>query len=105
MPLAAAAALLTSDTDASGATPGGVVVTLKDIDFHRAKVTIRRGQTVTWRWQDGYTPHNVYSTGHPRFKGADAREAGTHVVRFTKAGIYRYVCTIHLNMKGAVVVK
>lgn len=90
---------------ASNAATDGATVVLKDIAFSKAKVTIRRGQTVTWRWRDGLTPHNVYSTGRPRFKGADARKTGKHVVRLTKAGTYRCVCTVHPNMKGSVVVK
>lgn len=89
----------------SDAATGGATVVLKDIEFSKPKVTIRRGQTVTWRWQDGLTPHNVYSKGRPRFKGADTRKTGKHVVRFTKAGTYRYVCTIHPGMKGSVVVR
>jgi plastocyanin len=29
---------------------------------------------------------------------------GTYTVRFTRPGAYRYVCTIHPNMKGRVIV-
>ena len=39
--------------------PARATVTLKDIAFNPAKVTIRRGGTVTFRWADGDSPHNV----------------------------------------------
>ena len=44
------------------------------------------------------------STGTRRFKGSPTKATGTYRVRFTRAGTYRYECTIHLGMTGKVFV-
>ena len=80
-------------------------VTLKDISFKSAKTTIHRGQSVTFSWQDGDTPHNVSSRGAKKFKSSATKTKGTYRVRFTSAGTYRYVCTIHPGMAGRIIVK
>jgi plastocyanin len=87
------------------AAASGAAVTLKDISFTPARVTIARGQTVTWTWKDGTTPHNVTSRGARRFKSSTSKQSGTYAVRFTRSGTYRYVCTIHFGMNGTVVVR
>ncbi|MCW2968841.1 MAG: amidase [Solirubrobacteraceae bacterium] len=82
-------------TAASSAT-----VTLKNIKFHAAKVTIARGGTVHWVWHDGSTPHNVTGPGfHSR---TITRGSFSH--RFTHSGTFHYRCTIHPGMNGTVVV-
>jgi len=68
-------------------------------------VTVRRGGTVTWTWNDGRVSHNVTSSGTKRFKSSTTKATGTYRVRFTKAGTYRYICTIHPGMLGKVVVR
>jgi plastocyanin len=80
-------------------------VKIENIDFHPAAIRIRRGEVVKWRFLDKNTPHNVTSRGRLRFRSSRTREDGTHSVRFRRAGTYRYVCTIHFNMKGRVVVR
>ena len=80
-------------------------VRIKDIDFTPARVTIRRGGSVRWTFLDARTPHNIHSKGTPRFRGSATKQEGTHRVTFSKRGTYRYVCTLHLNMKGTVVVR
>jgi plastocyanin len=76
-------------------------VVLKNIRFHPASLTIKRGDSVTWLWRDS-TKHNV--TG-PGFK-SKTQERGSFTVRFSKAGTYNYHCTIHVKegMKGKIVV-
>lgn len=81
-------------------------VSLEHIAFVHATVTIRRGHRVTWTWNNGpYVAHNIHSMGHPSFHGATARKVGTYTVRFAKAGVYRYGCTLHPGMNGRVVVE
>lgn len=80
-------------------------VKIENIDFHPGTVTIRRGGSVEWRFLDDPTEHNVTSRGSDRFKSSGTRLKGTYSVRFPRAGTYRYVCTIHFNMKGKVVVR
>ncbi len=89
---------------AQGATPTKTVH-IVDIDFSPHSLTVSRGTTVRWTFEDPYTPHNVTSRGAKRFRSSPTKQSGTYAVRFTKAGTYTYVCTIHFNMKGRVVVR
>ncbi|MBB4660902.1 copper-binding protein [Conexibacter arvalis] len=88
--------------------PGGVAqaatrtVTLRDIAFHPARVTIARGDRVVWRWRDGGIRHNVVSRS---FRGTGARSSGSYGVTFRRAGTFRYRCTLHPGMDGTVVVR
>ena len=104
-----AAASLAAVLCGLAAAPAGAgstrVVTIEDIDFTPAAPAIRRGDTVEWRFRDGSTPHNVRSRGTPGFRGSATKTTGTHRVRFTRAGTYRYVCTLHLNMRAKIVVR
>jgi plastocyanin len=89
----------------SAARPAGKTIVLKNIAFNPNKVTVKKGATVTWSWQDGATPHNVTSTGRTKFKSSTTRMSGKYSVKFAKAGTYHYECTIHPGMTGVVVVK
>ncbi|HVL96549.1 MAG TPA: cupredoxin domain-containing protein [Solirubrobacteraceae bacterium] len=94
---------LLSHSHAEAATVRTVV--LKNVEFNPASVTIRRGGSVRWVWRDGSSSHDVTSRGTRRFKSSTTQRSGTHTVRFRRAGTYRYVCTIHPNMRGRVVVR
>jgi plastocyanin len=89
----------------AASAPSSASVRIKDIDFKPARVTVRRGGTVRWSFLDARTPHNVRSSGRPRFRGSATKQKGSFRVTFRHAGVYRYVCTLHLNMKGTVVVR
>jgi len=101
LPLLVAAALAGSSEHAAA----GRSVVLKNIAFSPAKLTVARGARVTFRFQDGGTNHNVTSRGAKRFKNSPTKGSGTYAVRFTKAGVYRYECTLHPGMKGSITVK
>jgi plastocyanin len=93
----------------AAATPGHAasvrVVTLRKIAFHPARLVVTRGTSVRFSWKDPGIVHNVTSTGRRRFRSSSTKKTGTYTVRFTRAGTYTYVCTIHFGMKGRVVVK
>lgn len=80
-------------------------VTLKNVAFHSTRVVVDRGDTVRWVWRDGVIAHNVTSKGRMRFASSRSKNKGIYSVRFTKAGTYRYSCTIHFGMNGTVVVR
>lgn len=81
--------------------PRRATVSVHDDEFHPATVRIRRGGTVTWRWR-GDNAHDVrFSSG----RDARTRSGGTWRRRFTKAGRYTYVCSLHEGMTGEVVVR
>lgn len=81
-------------------------VTIADVSFKPSVVRIHRGDRVRWSFEDGpYTSHNVTSRGTRRFKSSSTRKTGAYTVTFRHRGTYRYVCTIHPNMRGKVVVR
>lgn len=95
--LAAAGAL------AAGATPSlAAKKSVKvDDDFFSAKVvTIKKGDTVIWRWV-GDNPHNVKGKGFD----SGVKTSGTFRRTFRKRGSFSYRCTIHSGMNGKVIVK
>lgn len=96
---ALAGALLLTPVAADAATK---TVTLKNIAFTPAHVTIKRGDKVVWAWKDGSVPHNVTSS---KFRSSSTRSRGTYAVTFRKAGSFAYRCTLHPGMVGSVVVR
>jgi plastocyanin len=90
-----------------GARPSAAThaVTIKDIDFHPARLVVHHGDTVRWSFLDASTSHNVTSTGAKRFHSSPTKRTGTYSVRFRHSGTYRYHCTIHPNMVAKVVVR
>ena len=106
-------ALLSSFGFVAGATgserdtapAGSRTIKAKDIDFTPARISVKRGTVVSWRFLDS-TLHNVTSRGKRRFRSSRSMRTGTHKARFRQAGRYRYVCTIHpLSMQGVVAVR
>ena len=96
--------LLTLALSATASSATTKTVRIKDIDFSPATLRIHAGDSVRWRFLDGDTPHNVTSRGTSRFRSSTTKQSGSYTVRFAKAGTYRYVCTIHLNMEAKVIV-
>lgn len=76
-------------------------VTIRDMQFTPSHVTIEAGDTVTWVWDDGDTPHDVSGDG---FK-SEIQTEGTFSHTFNDPGDYPYVCTLHSGMKGTVTVE
>lgn len=102
----AGAGLLSIGSPGPASAGSGRTVVLRDIEFKPGVVHVKAGGRVTWRFQDQYVPHNVTSRGKQRFKSSGSRpEGATYSVRFRKAGTFKYVCTIHANMQGRVVVR
>jgi plastocyanin len=87
-------------TAASTAGAGAVPVQVKNFTFHPDPVTIQKGQTIQWTFEDAVA-HNV--TGSD-FHSADLT-SGTYSHTFTTAGTFRYQCTIHAGMTGTVIVQ
>jgi plastocyanin len=87
---------------ASAHAVGSHTVILKNIRFHPATLSIRRGESVKWVWADAPTEHNV------TFHGFHSRTvaSGSYTLKFTQQGTFDYSCTLHASegMKGKVVV-
>jgi plastocyanin len=82
----------------------GKTVTLKNIAFSPKKLSISKGAKVTFAFRDDTTVHNVTSAGGKRFKSIGNRSSGSVTRTFTRAGTYRYSCTLHPGMSGRIVV-
>jgi plastocyanin len=80
-------------------------VTVKDIRFSPKSLSISRGSTVRFAFRDGTTTHNVTSVGGRRFKTVGNRSSGSQSRTFTRAGVYRYECTLHPGMTGRISVR
>jgi plastocyanin len=74
---------------------------------HTARILI--GDTVTWEFNDGATEHNVTATGWATASGrnfaSEDMSEGSFSVTFSRPGTYTYICTLHSNMSGQVVVR
>jgi plastocyanin len=79
------------------------IVVAKAFMFSPVTLTVSAGSTVTWT-NHGEEPHTVASdSGLFRSGALDSNESFSY--RFDKPGIYRYVCSIHPQMTGTVIVK
>ncbi len=78
----------------------GDTVTLSDNAFQPAALLVTPGTTVTWIWDDGGTRHNVAFDALT----SDIQAEGSWTHTFTDSGTYDYVCTLHRNMTGSVIV-
>ena len=80
-------------------------VTVTDMSFSPAEVTIEAGETVRWVFDDGGLPHDV--SGQDELDGVLQSELlteGTYEFTFDEPGTYTYDCTPHPMMVGTVVV-
>jgi plastocyanin len=101
--VASAIAVIPAGAFGGARLSSGHTVTLKEIAFHPASLSIRRGDSVTWLWRDSGTEHNVTFAGfHSRTQGQ-----GSYTVKFTRRGIFNYHCTIHVasGMRGKITVR
>jgi plastocyanin len=86
----------------TGAPAKGVdEVTVKDMKFEPAIVEVPAGTTVTWHFRDGSVPHDVKADD---FNSGEPQRSGSFAHAFSTPGSYDYVCTVHPQMTGRVVV-
>jgi plastocyanin len=88
----------------------GPTVSIRNFAFP-LELAVQPGEAVTWVNEDGAVPHNVVagSPGSPNTGQAFASpvlQAGqTFTFTFEQPGTFDYFCSLHPNMRGAVVVK
>jgi plastocyanin len=86
----------------SNSTGGNTIeVKMEGFAFNPDSVTISPGDTVKWT--------NMDSAGHDvsgsEFKSNMLQKGDSYEHQFPKSGTYDYVCSVHPNMKGTVIVK
>lgn len=114
--IAAAALLVSCLTGAAGCSQqplttdqggdpssAGATVTVRNMEFTPKTVTIKAGQSVTWKFDDGDIRHDV--TADDDSFASKAAVGGHYTHKFTKPGKFGYDCSIHPSMRGTVVVK
>jgi plastocyanin len=79
-------------------------VAVKDDFFSPKALTIAKGTTLKWVWK-GESFHNVSVQSGPATFRSSLQRTGTYSHRFTKAGKYTIVCTVHSEMVSKVTVK
>jgi len=77
-------------------------VKIDNFSFGPAALTVSAGSTVTWTNRDDI-PHTVVCAGKFRSKTMDTD--GTFSFTFTAPGEYKYFCSLHPHMTGAVKVE
>jgi plastocyanin len=83
-----------------GSPVSGVTqVAIEDNHFSPDSIEIPPGTTVTWTWK-GDHDHNVHGDG----LDSPTQDSGTYAFTFDQPGTYDYECTLHLGMKGRVIV-
>ena len=78
-------------------------VNIKDFAFAPTATTVTVGTTVHWKNLDG-EPHTVRSVD-ATFRSDALDQNDSYSVKFDKPGTYKYVCSIHPQMVGTIVVK
>jgi plastocyanin len=114
MMVAAVALVVAAGGDAALASGGGgcgrpvsdragTRVVIRDFCFGPTVLRVKPGQKVSFVNRDSF-PHTVL--GANASWGSFGKIGGHHrvVYRFTRAGVYPYVCTYHVGMVGTVVV-
>ncbi|MEA2131268.1 MAG: hypothetical protein QOJ85_4159 [Solirubrobacteraceae bacterium] len=88
----------------AGAAKSGVVdVTMKNIKFVPAAITVKVGQKIHWKNTDG-PAHTVTATSGAKFDSGNMDPGATFDYTPTKAGTINYVCTIHAGQTGTITV-
>jgi plastocyanin len=98
-PPVAATAATTKVAVADDAT----TISIKEFMFAPTAMTVPVGTTVRWKNLDG-EPHTVRSVD-TAFASNALDQNDSFTFKFDKPGTYRYVCSIHPQMVGTIVVK
>ncbi|WP_067861407.1 cupredoxin domain-containing protein [Nocardia shimofusensis] len=87
------------------AAAAAVTVNVDDMAFSPGNVTVRVGDTVTWTFADS-VPHSVQGIGDKAMGiNSPILTTGEWSYTFTVPGEYRYLCSLHPDMRGTVTVE
>lgn len=77
--------------------------TIEGFAYKPRTLTVRRGTTVRWTNADP-APHTV-TAANGSFASPQLRKGGSYARTFPRAGRFAYICALHPQMEGLVVVK
>jgi len=96
-------AVLALSGTAGAESSAPAVVIAKNFMFSPVNLTVKAGTTVTWSNEDD-EPHTIVSgTGLFRSAALDTHDSFSY--RFRQAGTYRFICSIHPQMIGTIIVR
>jgi plastocyanin len=72
-------------------------VSVKNNAFSPTTVKIHKGDKVTWKWTQGGVPHNVTPSSGGKGSSTSSKKGFTYSKTFSKAGTFKYICTIHAS--------
>jgi len=81
-----------------------MTVTILNFTYSPTPLNVNIGDTVTWTNKDGAS-HTVTSDTAGIFDSGSLATNATFSFTFTKAGTFKYHCSIHPLMTGTIVVK
>jgi len=84
------------------APAAGYVIELAQFAFTPTALTVPAGTTVRWKNLDG-EPHTIVSIDG-LFRSGALDQGDAFEYAFSKPGSYRYVCSIHPQMTGTIIV-
>lgn len=85
--------------------PADATVEVNNMKFAPAELTIKAGDTVTWHFKDK-APHTVQGIGDKAMGlNSPIIDKGDWSYTFTVPGTYRYLCSLHPEMRGTITVQ
>ena len=100
--MAAAGVLCVAASSAAAAAPAKHTVTIADMRYEPAVLTVKKGDSVTFVNKDIF-PHTATAAGQFDSRTIEPQKKWTY--RATRAGEFPYICTLHPNMKGTLKVE
>jgi plastocyanin len=85
------------------AAADATTISIREFMFAPTSMTVAVGTTVKWQNLDG-EPHTVRSVD-TSFSSNPLDQNDSFAFKFDKPGTYKYVCSIHPQMVGTIVVK
>jgi plastocyanin len=84
--------------------PAGHEVSIRNLRFEPAELSIKAGETVKWT-NDDDRDHTVVSRDkESKFKSPILHQGDTWQMTFDKAGKFPYGCRLHPRMRGTIIV-
>jgi plastocyanin len=78
-------------------------VTIENMAFTPASLTVKKGLTITWTNKDSLA-HTVTSDSGSELSSGTIAPGSTYSHNFSTVGTYKYHCSIHPNMTGTITV-
>jgi len=93
--LAAATTVVAAIAVVPAHAAGSKTVAVKNNAFSPTTVNVHKGDKVVFKWTQGGVPHNVTPTSGAAGSATSSKKGFTFAKKFSKAGTFKYICTIH----------